>query len=262
MESNNICKFSTSRASDLICTNFIFETHGSQQNITKAVFHIIGLTIQGSGKLRIGTQEHSLAAGTLFFVPRYLEFSVTPSSHLHYCYISFHGRRGDEFLARMDIHPDNCVFPRHDDLISFWQECLSQAEECNIDLLCESVLLYSLAHLQPANTGNDNVLSKIVTLTQEHFTEVDLSLSGIASQLGYDPKYLSSFFKKKKGISYTRYLREMRIRHAIFLMEEGLVSVKNIALLSGFHDPLYFSKVFTESEGISPKAYIASLSMK
>ena len=58
---------------------------------------------------------------------------------------------------------------------------------------------------------------------------------------------------------YTQYLRDMRIRHAIFLMEEGLVSVKNIALLSGFRDPLYFSKVFTESEGISPKAYIAQL---
>jgi transcriptional regulator GlxA family with amidase domain len=45
-------------------------------------------------------------------------------------------------------------------------------------------------------------------------------------------------------------------------MEEGLVSVKNIAILSGFHDPLYFSKVFTESEGISPKNYIAKVNGK
>ena len=56
-----------------------------------------------------------------------------------------------------------------------------------------------------------------------------------------------------------RYLRELRIRHALFLMEQGVASVKNVALLSGFGDALYFSKVFTAEQGISPKAYIASI---
>lgn len=144
-------------------------------------------------------------------------------------------------------------------MVPFWRECLAQAEEGNIDLLCESVLLYSLARLRPAKNANDDVLSRIVTLTQDRFTEAGLSLSGIAAEVGYDPKYLSALFKKKKGISYTQYLRDMRLRHAVFLMEEGIVSVKNIALLSGFQDPLYFSKVFTEAEGISPKAYISRL---
>jgi AraC-like DNA-binding protein len=259
METKNICKFSISRSSDLICTNFIFETQGGQQNTSKAALHIIGLTVRGSGKLRIGSQEHPLETGTLFFVPRYAEFSITPSADLHYCYISFHGRRGDEFLERLDIRQDNCVFPQQDVLVPFWRECLAQAEEGNIDLLCESVLLYSLARLRPAKNANDDVLSRIVTLTQDRFTEAGLSLSGIAAEVGYDPKYLSALFKKKKGISYTQYLRDMRLRHAVFLMEEGIVSVKNIALLSGFQDPLYFSKVFTEAEGISPKAYISRL---
>lgn len=259
MENKNICKFSISRSSDLICTNFIFETQGGQQHTSKAALHIIGLTVQGSGKLCIGSQEHPLATGTLFFVPRYAEFSIAPSADLHYCYISFHGRRGDEFLERLDIHQDNCVFPQQDVLVPFWQECLAQAEEGNIDLLCEAVLLYSLAHMQPAKATKDDVISQIVTLTQEQFTYPGLSLAGVAAEIGYDPKYLSALFKKKKGISYTQYLRDMRLRHAVFLMEEGIVSVKNIALLSGFQDPLYFSKVFTEAEGISPKAYISGL---
>ena len=42
-------------------------------------------------------------------------------------------------------------------------------------------------------------------------------------------------------------------------MEEGVISVKNIALLSGFRDALYFSKIFTKVEGISPKAYMLDL---
>ena len=58
------------------------------------------------------------------------------------------------------------------------------------------------------------------------------------------------------GVGYTQYLRELRLRHAVFLIEQGLVSVKNIALLCGFSDALYFSRLFTQSEGMSPKAYI------
>ena len=126
-------------------------------------------------------------------------------------------------------------------------------------MLSESVLLYSLAEFPTHVKETDDIVSKMISLTHENFKDVELSLNGVAERLGYDPKYLSSVFKKKQGISYTQFLREMRIRHAIFLMEEGVISVKNVALLSGFGDALYFSKVFTKVEGITPKAYIAKI---
>ncbi len=66
----------------------------------------------------------------------------------------------------------------------------------------------------------------------------------------------------RKGVRLSfsyQYLRDIRIRRSIFLMEQGLVSVKNIASLSGFSDALYFSKVFASVEGIPPSEYIARL---
>lgn len=258
MDSNNICKFNPIRSSDLICTNYIFEANCCQRIPSKAEQYLVGLVTAGDGVLRVSCQDHPITVGTLFFVPRFDEFSVDGVA-LTYYYISFHGRRGDELMTRFGICRERCSFNGHEELISFWRNSQLLAEDGNIDLLCEAVLLYSLAALQPAKAAGSDVLSRIVTLTQEHFTDPGLSISAIAAQLGYDSKYLSSLFKKKMGLPFTRYLRQTRIRHAIFLMEEGLVSVKNIALLSGFQDPLYFSKVFAESEGISPKAYIANL---
>ena len=41
------------------------------------------------------------------------------------------------------------------------------------------------------------------------------------------------------------------------LFNEGLDSVKNVALLSGFSDPLYFSKVFKKRVGCAPTEYIS-----
>jgi two-component system response regulator YesN len=51
------------------------------------------------------------------------------------------------------------------------------------------------------------------------------------------------------------YLRTLRINHAVFLIDHGIDSVKNVALLSGFSDPLYFSAVFKKHIGMSPKEY-------
>ena len=106
------------------------------------------------------------------------------------------------------------------------------------------------------------MLAAIVASTNDRFSESSFSLSALAGELGYDAKYLSTLFKKKKGIPFTRYLRELRIRHALFLMEQGVVSVKNIAILCGFGDALYFSKIFKEEMGISPKAHIEKLNKK
>jgi transcriptional regulator GlxA family with amidase domain len=45
----------------------------------------------------------------------------------------------------------------------------------------------------------------------------------------------------------------------LFLMEQRVVSVKNIAVLAGFGDALYFSKVFKGQMGESPKKYIEKM---
>ena len=120
-------------------------------------------------------------------------------------------------------------------------------------------MLYSLAKLKPKKTEQSDAVGLMITLTQERFTDPSLSLSTLADAIGYDSKYVSSLFKRRTGIAYTHFLRDLRIKHAVFLMEEGVANVKNVALLSGFEDPLYFSKVFTASEGISPKVYIQNI---
>ena len=56
------------------------------------------------------------------------------------------------------------------------------------------------------------------------------------------------------GVS--EYIATIRIQYACTLMEQGLSSVSDIALLCGFSDPLYFSKVFKKRMGISPRAHI------
>jgi len=262
MNGENICKFNLHRSSDLICENFIFETSSVQEVPETAASHGIYLVTEGSGIFCCDEYRFPIETGTLFFRLEGSTCAVESIDNLKYCYIHFRGRRGDEYLQRIGISRERCVFVSMQGLIPFWLQCNTAAEEGNIDLLCESVLLYSLAVLKPAQKATDDVLARLIALTQDRFTDNNLSLNLLASEVGYNDKYLSSLFKRKMGISFSRYLQKIRIRHAVFLMEEGVVCVKNVAILSGFRDALYFSKVFTKSEGLSPSAYIQQINRK
>ena len=263
MERNNVCKFNPYRSSDLICLNFIKECNNAQNNRRSAEHFSIHLVLNGNGTFVCDGIEHEIEKGTLFFVCEGNEFYIESRSDqvLEYCYICFRGRRANELIFRFNI-VDNNVLHGYSDMIPFWEECQALAEESNIDVVCESVILYSLAKLCPSKKESCDVVPKVIELTQKNFTDPDISVSAIADILGYNEKYLSTHFKKKKGVTYTQYLREQRIKHAIFLIEQGVESVKNIALLSGFRDALYFSKVFTASVGMPPKDYIKSIQIE
>ena len=258
MESRNICKFNLYRSGDLSCADFVYETDGAQASEQYAERYALGLVCEGEGTLLQAGRTHTLREGCLFAVLQGERFCVQGTG-LVYSYITFSGRRADEIVERLGICADCCVFDGLASLEPMWMDALQKADQGNTDLFAEATLLYSLAHLRPDCRPQSDLITKAVLLTNERFTEADFSLSVLARELGYDVKYLSALFKKKKGITYTAYLRDLRIRHAVFLIERGVVSVKNIAILCGFEDALYFSKLFKQSEGVSPKTYIDRL---
>ena len=258
MKNSNICKFNPSRSSDLICENFILETDRTQSVPVTATNHVINIVVKGSGWLNVKGRAYGISEGTVFFIFKGDEFSVTSEDELEYSYISFYGRRADEYIERLGINDAVRVFEGFGKLIPFWTDTINMCEDGNVDVLSEAVLLYSLAVLSPAKREADDIISTVTGLTHDNFTDPELSSATVAEMVGYSPKYLSSLFKKKMGVTYTEYLREMRIKHAVFLIENGVSSVKNVALLSGYRDALYFSKLFAKQVGISPKEYIKS----
>lgn len=255
MQFESVCKFNYNRSSDLICVNFIYEIHPPQE-ASIARKHGIFLISEGTGTLVCNQRQWDLDKGCIFFIREMERYRIESQTGLKYFYIHFQGRRGDELLERIDIGPNKRIFRADQELIDFWHKCHKNADDNNIDILCESVFLYSLAFLKPEKKAQEDIVAKVVTLINKKFSDPSLSISSLAGQLGYDAKYLSSLFKKRMGIGFTQYLRELRLRHAVFLIEQGLVSVKSIAILCGFSDALYFSRLFSQAEGISPKAYI------
>ncbi len=259
MKNNNICKFITTTSErQIFTTNFVLE---NKTECLRNIYHMqnysVRLVLSGKGKLYSEAMRGNLQAGTVFFTFPDISYKIDADDDFKCMYIMFHGLRAGELFQRFRIVPENCIFEGHDGLLAFWQNCLSKANENNLDLISESVLLYTFAQMSPqVIIGKQRLVDGILEYVEENFKDASLSLSTVAEHLGYNSKYLSKVFKEELGTSFTEYVKNIRIQYAIFLMERGITTVKNLALLCGFTDPYYFSNVFKTVVGVSPSKYL------
>lgn len=260
MKNLNICKFITDESNDRFSVSrFIYESDIDViEKKTSLKANRATLIASGEGTFCLSDDTVKFAAGDIIF-----GFSgetiYAQSSKCTYMYIEFTGSRSNELFRRFNITKKNRIFKGFDGIIPLWKESLSRASRENIDLATESMLLYCFSRLVSTDSQRNSLINKIIKITEEGFTSPDLSISTIAEELGYNAKYISFIFKKKTGISFSEHLTNLRIKYAVSLFEHGIDSIKNVALLSGFSDPLYFSTVFKKSVGISPKAYLSGI---
>ena len=256
----NLCKFSPdAAATELKTVNFILETDREvQQAQTVLKNHTAYLIKNGEGTVFFNNNPVTVKAGDLIFGFSGDNFKAV-GNELQYFYIGFSGSRADELFLRFGVGVINRLFTGFDGMLPFWQENISRATDQNVDLVSESVLLYTFSRLSTVHKDLENVAFLLQKHAEENFSDVTLSLQTAAEELGYNAKYLSTCFKKRMNIGFSEYVKTLRINNAIFLIEHGVESVKNVAFLSGFQDPLYFSKVFKSAVGKSPTEYIEKL---
>ncbi len=261
MKKENICKFADeSELRALRAANFVYESKSpSSDSFQIRSEHMMCLVAEGEGSLHTEKGTHALLPGCLFFTFLGQAFRIENTGGLVYMYISFTGERAEELFSRFGISAHSCRFTGYEELVPLWMDRLVRADTMNIDLLAESVLLYSFAKLRYAPTEKRSVLDRVLECIDENYRAPALSLAGVAEAVGYNAKYLSHLFKTELGRGFADYVTIVRIDHAVFLIGQGVTSVKNLAILCGYSDPLYFSKVFRKVIGLSPRDYIAQL---
>lgn len=82
-----------------------------------------------------------------------------------------------------------------------------------------------------------------------------ISLKKLANYLHVNESYFSKLFKQEMSISFTDYLREVRIKRSAELIRETNMDFLDIALYVGFEDQSYFTKNFKRIIGFTPMQY-------
>ena len=97
--------------------------------------------------------------------------------------------------------------------------------------------------------------SKLLMYIENNYTE-NISLKTIATELGYNPSYLSRYFKACFKIGFNKYLTTIRLKNALILMNEQRHKLAYCALESGFNSIRTFHRVFYNEFKCTPKEYI------
>ncbi len=83
----------------------------------------------------------------------------------------------------------------------------------------------------------------------------DISLTFIADQIHVSPSYLSSIFNREVGMNIASYIRDLRIEKAKSMLSDRSELICDIAREVGFKNKRYFSEVFKQNEGMTPREF-------
>lgn len=90
---------------------------------------------------------------------------------------------------------------------------------------------------------------------EKHYQE-NINLSELAEHKYFmNNSYLSRLFKNEVGQTFSKYLMEYRIRKAAALLENDLLKINDVAMLSGYNDVSHFIQYFKKFYGCTPEEF-------
>jgi len=104
------------------------------------------------------------------------------------------------------------------------------------------------------DSAKRRLMRRFVSRLNDRYASPD-TVRDYAADLGVTTTHLTRVCRETAGKPATRFIREKTIDEARFLLRETDQKVGVIATDLGFKSPAYFTRVFTESVGKSPKAF-------
>ncbi len=115
--------------------------------------------------------------------------------------------------------------------------------------------LGTVCERQKPREGQTRLGAELLIYVGKHFRE-ELTLGDLGEHFGYNPSYLSRYFRDTFGISFGKYLTTLRLREAVLLLRRGDRTVTECALESGFGSIRSFYRCFYDEFKCTPKEYL------
>lgn len=174
------------------------------------------------------------------------------------------GHLVEQFLKQLDISPSKPVcglshFPQLEHLHArIFRELAKRHHLAN--LISASGKLYDLfAYLLSERQGIEASpaslqLNQAIAYMEAHVHE-PLTLKAIARAAGLSVSRFSYLFKEAEGVSPIAWFSQLKMQQAARYLLSSPLSVSETARKMGYDDPYYFSRIFKQTMGKSPREY-------
>ena len=104
------------------------------------------------------------------------------------------------------------------------------------------------------NTADAERIKLMMDFVRDHYTE-SITVEDIAASAGISTRECTRCFRRSIGTSPVEHLSQFRVRMAAKALRETTKTVLEISEECGFSSPSYFSKVFRDLTGRTPREY-------
>lgn len=109
-------------------------------------------------------------------------------------------------------------------------------------------------HRNNDSAKGQNTVQKVMAYIDQHYGEM-ITREQLGSVACLNPTYLARIFKTETGKTMGNYILDERIKKAKFLLETSDMTISEVAQTVGYDNFSYFSKLFKDRTGMTPKEY-------
>lgn len=227
----------------------------SWKNVGGRKYHIISYQVSGCYEHTVNGRVLSVGPSTLFFINKDDSYSVRcieGGYSLCVCFLADTDLETMIYSAEKDVRVDNI----------FKKIMLASAIEKESNKYTVAARIYELLAIvasrksvcyvpKSAREGVHAVHGQIL----DNYRSKDFSVSKLSATCGVGKKQFVNLFRNEYGASPTQYVIQLRMSTAARLIEEGHMSISEVAEFVGYDDVFYFSRLFKKHFSVSPSKY-------
>ena len=209
--------------------------------------------IDASGNYVCADMTLPLRPGHLIYLPPYTRYKPAYTHDKH-------------IVIEFETYDENClepdfIVPKHPDKIYtlFEKMLLLKADKTLNNNYKSLSLFYQILAEAHNNVSRDVNIPEIIwpsiRYMEKHFLNPELTIAEVAQASNISEVYFRQVFKKSVGQLPNKYIFNLRINQAIFLLQSSKYNLTEIAMKSGFSDIKYFMTAFKKATGSSPHKY-------
>lgn len=149
-------------------------------------------------------------------------------------------------------------------MIKELQMCQDGYEEM-LEIYLRQIFIRLQRHFKSSlNSDNSHAFEEIdnaISYFCEHYNE-PINIDDYAKENHFSTSWFIRNFKLYTGITPKQYILKKRIYNAEALLQNTQYNINEIAQIIGYDNPLYFSRVFQKTKGISPSEYRKNISQR
>ncbi|MBO4450938.1 MAG: response regulator [Bacteroidaceae bacterium] len=107
------------------------------------------------------------------------------------------------------------------------------------------------------DSPDDRLFSRVIQAIKAHIDDTSFGVNELANEVGISRVQLGRKMKERYGMSPVSFIRSYRLKQSAYLLVNNQVSISDVAYRMGFSSHPYFSNVFREYFGMSPKEFVA-----